>query len=197
MSLQQVEVKREEVLTIVKNNKQKHDKILADAIERYWLSSEKTLRNLKIEKLKQLKKQYQKSVKDFKKQINKDLDLVSKRNKSVGFFHLTSQYPEDHTEDYNSVIKKLELCVGDTVELDSDEFDQYIRNMWEWRNSFLSINTSYNVGIGTTSPSSKLYMSNGCPWSNRITGSYETDGYSEVSGIQSPTHELTENNIDF
>jgi seryl-tRNA synthetase len=160
--LDEVKVSRKEILEIVKTNKQKHDKILSDAIEGYWLDADKTLKAHKLDRLKELKKQYQKNVKDFKKQINKDLDLVSKRKKDGSFVHLRKAYPEDHSNDFNSVIRKLELCVEDNVELDSNEFEQYVRNRWAWRESFITTNSYYSQISGACSP-----------WANHsVSGSY-------------------------
>lgn len=151
-SLNNLHVKKLEALKIVNENKVKHDKILADAIEGFWLESEKSLKQLKVDRLKELKKQYQKNVKDFKKQISSDLNLVSKRKKDGPFNHLRLRYPEDHTDDYVGVIKRLELAVGENIQLDSSEFDKYIRNKWAWRESFLSTNSFYSQISGACNP---------------------------------------------
>lgn len=152
-SLNNLHVNKVQALKIVNENKIKHDKILADAIEGYWLEAEKTLKQLKVDKLKDLKKQYQKNVKDFKKQIASDLNLVSKRKKDGPFTHLKQRYPEDHTDDYLGVVRRLELAVGENIQLNSSEFDQYIRNKWAWRESFLSTNSYYSQISGACSPS--------------------------------------------
>jgi hypothetical protein len=39
----------------------------------------------------------------------------------------------------------LELCVDPQIELCSTEFDSYIRNKWEWRDSFILSNSSYAI----------------------------------------------------
>jgi hypothetical protein len=167
MSLQEIEVNRKEVLEIVKVNKQKHDKILADAVEGYWLNADKTLKEYKEDRLKELKKYYQKNVKDLKKQIRDDLELVAKRKKNGPFTHLRKVFPEDHSDDYNSVIRKLELCVEDTIELVGNEFDQYVRNKWAWRDSFLTTNCDYAItGAYAISSSYSLSSSLSSSWSS-------------------------------
>lgn len=191
MSLRQIEVSRKEILEIVKINKQKHDKILTDAIEGYWLEAERSLKTYKINQLKELKKNYQKSVKNFKKQINKELDLVSKRRKDGIFQYMTNRYPEDHTDDYQSVIRKLELCVEDNVELDDDEFNQYVRNKWTWRDSFITTNSYYSQVSGACKP----YLCTGSCYypsyfgnssyslssSYSLTASYSSEGNSNLN----------------
>lgn len=195
-SLNNLHVKKLDALKIVNENKIKHDKILSDAIEGYWLEAEKTLKQLKVDRLKELKKQYQKNVKDFKKQIASDLNLVSKRKKDGPFNHLRQRYPEDHTDDYIGVIRRLELAVGENIQLNSAEFDQYIRNKWEWRASFLSTNSYYSSISGACSP----IISNAIAWigtgscfpvsaSYALTASW-SNGSSVGCGTKNPTYKL-------
>jgi hypothetical protein len=194
-SLNNLLVKKEEALKIVKENKIKHDNILKDAIEGYWLEADKNLKQLKVDRLKELKKQYQKNVKDFKKQIASDLNLIAKRKKDGPFNHLRQRYPEDHTDDYIGVIRRLELAVGENIQLNSSEFDQYVRNKWSWRESFLSTNSYYTAISGACSP----IMSNAIGWTGTgswyaVTASYSISasysGGSVGVGTKNPTYKL-------
>lgn len=188
MSLHEIEVSRKEILEIVKTNKLKHDAILAESINGFWTEADKSLKTFKHDRLKELKRLYQKNVKDFKKQINKDLDLVSKKKKDGPFVHLKNKFPEDHSDDYNRVIKQLELCVEDTVKLDSTEFDQYVRNKWSWRNSFLTSNSPYITGALV----SGSYCGN---VSYAVSSSYPTTG-SLAIGNSTPSVTYTIMNTD-
>lgn len=176
-SLDCLHVKKTDALKIITENKAKHDKILADAIEGYWIDAEKVLKQLKVDRLKELKKQYQKNVKDFKKQISSDLGLVSKRKKDGSFIHLRQRFPEDHSDDYVGVIKRLELAVGENIELDSTEFDKYIRNKWSWRESFITTNSYYSNISGA------CYISGitGSCLTNATSGLYYNDVSSSYS----------------
>lgn len=192
-SLNCLHVKKTDALKIITENKAKHDKILADAVEGYWIDAEKILKQLKVDRLKELKKQYQKSVKDFKKQISSDLGLVSKRKKDGSFIHLRQRFPEDHSDDYVGVIKRLELAVGENIELDSTEFDKYIRNKWSWRESFITTNSYYsNISgafLGTTGSLYPVYP---------LTASYASSIGSAVKP-KNPDHkfEIEEPKLDF
>jgi hypothetical protein len=54
--------------------------------------------------------------------------------------------PEDHTEDYDEAISSLEWHQGDEVELErSVEFRQWVLDKWRWEISFLSNTTSYTA----------------------------------------------------
>ena len=189
MSLQEIKVSREEVLTIVKDNKNKHDQILSEAIKGYWVEAEvhlrknekDTLNNIDKnhkEQLKKLRKQRKDAIKILKSRTKEDLDRIKARDKSKGFHYWGNAYPEDHGDDYTGTIRRLELCVEPEVKLDAREFDAYIRNKWEWRNSFLISNTGYvNSWYGTGSLGiSSSYAASSTSSSYATTASYALSG---------------------
>ncbi len=162
MSLHQIKVAREDVLKIVRENKEKHDGILKTAIEGYWIDAEAHLKKFEKEQvdkinknhklqLKSLRKQRKEALKSLKTNIKTDLDKVKDRNREKGFIFWNGTYPEDHGDDYNGTIRRLELCVDNEVELDSEEFDSYIRNKWTWKKSFLTCNSAYVNSWATSS----------------------------------------------
>lgn len=187
MSLQEVKVARMSVLEIVKENKKKHDAIFTDAVEGFWTEAEKSLKKTEKDQisawekahkdqLKKMRKQLRDNKKNLKEQIKKELDLVSKRRKDGPFQYMRNPYPENHADDYIGTIRRLELCVDKEVELDTTEFDKFIRNKWEWRDRFLTSNTGYvnsyysSPTWGTGSLSSSPIS---CSWScQSISGSY-------------------------
>jgi hypothetical protein len=82
--------------------------------------------------------------------------------------------------------------VDEKLELESGEFDAYIRNKWEWKNSFISSNTGYvtsyycsgSVGCGTSKPSYGLTASYAMasPYSSYgLTGSWAVGSSYAVS----------------
>lgn len=180
MSLQEVKVSRKDVLEIVQENKKKHDAIFKEAVEGYWLEAEKYLKKYEKDQIawhekvhKDGLKKARKALKDCKKQVReqvkKELEFVEKRKKDAPFQYMKNKYPENHTDDYQGTIKRLELCVEDQVELDSIEFDKYVRNKWEWRDSFLSSNTGYVSSYA--SAVGGLYGAGRYGYSSGITGS--------------------------
>jgi len=158
MSLQQIKVAREEILSIVKENKKKHDDILKDSIEGYWLEAEKTLKRYEKdtlyhaeknhkEQLKKMRKSLRDKKKEVREQVKKELEFVEKRKKDAAFVYMRNKYPENHSDDYIGTIRRLELCVDKEVELDVVEFDKYVRNKWEWRDSFITSNSGYVTSL--------------------------------------------------
>ncbi len=161
MSLQQIKVSKSEVLKIVKDNKVKHDTILKDAVEGYWINAESHLKKNEKEQLdklnknhreqlKALRKARKEAIKTLKSNTAADLDLVKSKDKSKGFRYWNGKYPEDHGDEYEGTIRRLELSVSPEVELDTEEFDSYIRNKWQWRDSFLVSNSNYVTSYRTT-----------------------------------------------
>lgn len=51
--------------------------------------------------------------------------------------------PADHTDDYDRALANLEWTIFDTVELSAQEFDQYVRDNWRWKQEFLTTNATY------------------------------------------------------
>jgi hypothetical protein len=113
--MQNVYLNRDELLPIVKENKQKHDNIFSTAVSGYWVKAEEIL-NGKLNKVKA------------KQQVDNYLGL---------------SYPEDHSDEYDRVIRMLELSSDDKIQLTSSEFDCYVRNQWNWRKAFLTVNSTY------------------------------------------------------
>ena len=53
--------------------------------------------------------------------------------------------PEDHTRDYDRILTMLEMCSESHVELDEDEFAQYVMDDWRWKRQFLLSNSAYST----------------------------------------------------
>ncbi len=55
--------------------------------------------------------------------------------------------PEDHTPDYDRVIRMLEMSVDDEVELHESDFSRYVLDQWEWARSFAANTMAYVGGV--------------------------------------------------
>lgn len=51
--------------------------------------------------------------------------------------------PEEHTDDFDTAIEMIDWEVGDEVELEHQEFEQYVLNKWRWAASFAGNTQSY------------------------------------------------------
>lgn len=52
--------------------------------------------------------------------------------------------PQDHTADYDRVIKMLDMSVDDNVTLDEQAFAEYVMDDWGWQKQFLSDSAAYS-----------------------------------------------------
>lgn len=57
--------------------------------------------------------------------------------------HVGLQRPEDHSDDYESVIALLEMSQDDELEITFHDFQQYVMDKWGWQNQFLMSSTAY------------------------------------------------------
>ena len=110
-----VKVKREELLTKVRANRDAHRTLFLKAQEGY--------RKLVIKELDRM-------LKDAKD------GLPIQRS-------VTLTEPSNHVKDYDRVITMLEMSVDDTVTLDAHDFDRYVMDNWDWSRFALATNTAY------------------------------------------------------
>lgn len=52
--------------------------------------------------------------------------------------------PEDHTKDYNRVIRMIEMSQDDEFELTAYDFSQYVMDEWGWQAAFLTSSSEYS-----------------------------------------------------
>ena len=52
--------------------------------------------------------------------------------------------PEDHTEDYDTIIGMLEFDIGTTVEIDRGQYQCWVQDKWGWQRSFTQTNSVYS-----------------------------------------------------
>ena len=123
-----VTVKREELLTKVRTNRDAHRTLFLKAQEGY--------RKLVIEELDWM-------LADAKagRSISRSINLAE---------------PVDHTADYDRILAMLEMSVDDTISLSAQEFNQYVLDNWELSRLASYTNQSYAVGTPVPRPSKTM-----------------------------------------
>lgn len=53
--------------------------------------------------------------------------------------------PEDHTRDYERILKMLTMHVPEAIEVSQDDFAKYVMDDWEWRRQFLGTSANYSA----------------------------------------------------
>jgi hypothetical protein len=61
--------------------------------------------------------------------------------------HMISlKVPVDYSDSYRQVIEMLEMSESEHIELDWQQFRQYIKDEWHWKKDFTTLNTMYLEG---------------------------------------------------
>jgi hypothetical protein len=108
--VREVEVNKQELLTILRQNKADHRAIFEEALIGFARTAERLLQQ--------------------------QLDaLRAGQRRSI---NATLPVPSDHTADYDRAIKMVEMAVGSTLILTERDFAQYVMDDWGWQNEFIS-----------------------------------------------------------
>lgn len=146
-SMSSLVIEKEKLLSILKENKEKHDAVFEIACDGYWEAAKQKI----AAKEKEFKNAIKKVKKLFKSKINSEKQkLTNKKALSSGTgCYLDYQnefdidFPESFSEYYEKAIKVIELSVHNTVILNNEEVNQYLFNNWTWKNKFLEGTVSY------------------------------------------------------
>jgi len=57
--------------------------------------------------------------------------------------YIDLEKPRSHEKDYDRIIDVLEMTTAEVVHLTLGEFDKYVRDNWEWTDSFKMSNSLY------------------------------------------------------
>lgn len=108
---------KNEVLSALRTNRDKHQKIVQEARHGY------------IDKAK--------------KALKKKLEILEAGKISTLQFSLSP--PQDMTEAYDTAIQMLELHREVNVTLSAQEVRQFVQDEWDWASSFLFANSAYST----------------------------------------------------
>lgn len=118
-----IKVGRVHLLETMRKNREAHAEEYALAEKGYWLKMEEGL----AKALKEVRKHGKFLKQDFYR----------------GVPFIPGAFPENHTADYDVVIKMLEFSVEDVIELDRTKFQAYVMDNWQWSGNVKSLNASY------------------------------------------------------
>lgn len=54
--------------------------------------------------------------------------------------------PEDHTDDYDTVLQMAAMSMDDILELTQQEFAQYVLDKWQWKQAWMENAQTYTAG---------------------------------------------------
>jgi len=124
-----VNVKKNELLEKLKENREKHLKEYNKAIELY----------------DKAKKEYLNTMKE---QIESRLNG---NNLDINFnIRMNVSQPVSYAKQYDSAIRMLEMSTSELVYLNSSEFNQYVLDDWAWKQSWINNNMVLTSGCFIT-----------------------------------------------
>jgi len=141
-----IKAKVSEILNILKKNRDLHHEIFIEA--------QKIYRSEVIRKL--------------------DQALQAARDGKEFPSYISIPTPEDHTADYDRVIRMLELSTEETIELEEKEVEVYVMDKWSWSHNWAASNIRYlndetvSYAVTGSLPISSSYATSGS-WSSSET----------------------------
>jgi len=115
--MNQVKVKKDELLEILRKNRAEHRAIFLKAQEKY------------------------------REVVIKELDAQLKAARGSKPFVLAKivqlVQPKDYTAQYDRAIQMLEMSVDDTIIITAVEFQNYVQDIWNWSREWAFSNSSY------------------------------------------------------
>lgn len=108
-------VRKSELLDILKGNRERHQGLYQEARTAYLLRAQVKLG-----------------------QLLDDVNAGRMPNLLVDM-----PVPEDHTRDYDRVIRMLEMDLADDITITDSEAKAYVQDDWPWRRSFIANTVSY------------------------------------------------------
>lgn len=118
--MKDIKVKKDELLNTLIKNREEHERIYKEAVEKY----KKAL-------VVYLKKMTSRA--EAGKRINHHINLV---------------IPTHNIKDYDRVIGMLKMSVETEISLTENEFSQYVLDDWSWKSTFASNTQAYHLAGG-------------------------------------------------
>ncbi len=83
----------------------------------------------------------------FRKQVISALDkmLEDARNGVQYSLHVGLPEPQDMTQEYDTVIRMLEMSVDVAIKISQAEFKMYVMDQWNWKSGWELTNRTYGV----------------------------------------------------
>lgn len=168
-NLKNVVVKKEKLLQVLQENKDKHDALFDLALVGYWEAAKTKLEEKKVK----FSESVESCIETFNKSFDKSSKAIEEKNKdNVPFSYFAAvavdtswnvKFPENQASSYEKAIRMLDMSIHDEVELSEQEFCSYVLNDWGWKDSFKASNTAYiSHATGSFPLLHQGYLISGC-----------------------------------
>lgn len=137
----EVEVNRAELLETLKVNREKHIKEYNEAVAGYKQQATKRLAELKAKIIASVGANFV----DIQQKIDA-FDPEERLPDSISLTNITSfnlQVPRSYEKSYDVAIKMAEWDVRPTITLKQSQFQCFILDDWDWKDSFVNLSKTY------------------------------------------------------
>ena len=122
--MKSVTVSKVELLRAVAANREQHRSAFEIALNGFLAESQRELASL-VEKVR-----------------NRDVRAAKSPFTTRGIY-IDLPLPEDHTADYDRVLRMLAMSVDENIELSGQEFRSYVMDDWDWKEQWSASNSLY------------------------------------------------------
>lgn len=132
------QIERQKLIQIVTENRSKHDAAFEEAWAGYLIEIRE-----RVEKLAA-------NTRDFANYVDTELlkeetfDIPELLKKLYACKVEPVVAPINQKKSYDMILRKLELDTRETIELDDEEFKQYVLDEWDWTNQFVAASMMYS-----------------------------------------------------
>lgn len=90
--------------------------------------------------------EFEEALEGYKKVATQQLEEQVERIRAGKIFQVqvVLPLPQDHTEDYDRVIRQCEMSVEAELVLTDHEFQCYVMDDWSWKKQFTATNSAYS-----------------------------------------------------
>jgi len=73
--------------------------------------------------------------------LNEHIERI--RNGSIEKIYVSLPQPQNYEKEYDLAIDMVEWHQDNIIELDDMDFDRYVRDNWQWKHNFQTVNSTY------------------------------------------------------
>lgn len=132
-AMRKVNINRKELLAKLETNLIQHVENYNEAVKEYKQAA--------LVDIQEKKNSVKKSLDELEKKVSASKTPVTLAVADNLYFEIKP--PVSHEGDYKEIIQLFQWEVNDTVELDSQEFSQYILDNWSWKGELENSRTFY------------------------------------------------------
>jgi anion-transporting ArsA/GET3 family ATPase len=129
--MRKVTLNKKELLEKIVENRTKHIQEYNEVVKEYQVTAQLVLE----EKFKEVEKEFYRLAKEV---AEKPIPITAEVNVSL-------TPPISHEKEYNEIIMLFQMEINENVELDSNEFSQYVMDNWKWQQDLKNTRTFYAV----------------------------------------------------